>query len=79
MRSPKRWLWNILISVDQFGNSVLGGDPDETISARAGRGKDTHWYWRWLAKGLDWLDPHHTNDAVRSEKERIQLPPEYRM
>lgn len=29
--------FNMLISVDQFGNVALLGDPDETISSRAGR------------------------------------------
>lgn len=33
----KRYLWNILISLDQFANTVLGGFPDETISSRAGK------------------------------------------
>jgi hypothetical protein len=30
----KRYLFNILISVDQLANTVLGGYPDETISSR---------------------------------------------
>ena len=29
--------FNMLLSVDQFGNAVLLGDPDETISSRTGR------------------------------------------
>jgi len=29
--------FNMLVSVDQFGNVVLLGDPDETISSRTGR------------------------------------------
>ena len=33
----KRYIWNILISIDQFINTVLGGDPDETISSRMGK------------------------------------------
>jgi hypothetical protein len=28
---------NVLVSLDQLGNSVLAGDPDETISSRLGR------------------------------------------
>lgn len=30
-------LWNILIGLDQLGNAIDGGSPDETISSRAGR------------------------------------------
>lgn len=33
----KRYFWNILISIDQFVNTVFGGDPDETISSRWGK------------------------------------------
>lgn len=33
----KRWIWNILIALDQLGNAVTGGDPDETISSRMGK------------------------------------------
>lgn len=30
----KTYFWNILISIDQLANTLLGGDPDETISSR---------------------------------------------
>ncbi len=33
----KIYFWNILISVDQFINTLLGGDPDETMSSRMGK------------------------------------------
>jgi hypothetical protein len=33
----KRYIWNILISIDQLFNTVLAGDPDETISSRMGK------------------------------------------
>jgi len=33
----KRWIWNILIALDQLGNALTGGDPDETISSRMGK------------------------------------------
>jgi len=32
-----KYFWNILISVDQLANTLLGGDPDMTISGRMGR------------------------------------------
>ena len=31
------YLWNVLIGLDQFGNTLLGGHPDETISSRMGK------------------------------------------
>jgi hypothetical protein len=33
----KKYVWNVLVSVDQFFNTLLGGDPDETISSRMGK------------------------------------------
>lgn len=33
----KKYIWNILISFDQFVNTLFGGDMDETISSRLGK------------------------------------------
>lgn len=33
----KQYFRNILIGIDQLGSSLLGGDPDETISSRVGK------------------------------------------
>lgn len=35
MGRVKKYFWNILVSLDQLGNTLLGGDPDETLSSRA--------------------------------------------
>jgi hypothetical protein len=32
-----RYVWNLLITVDQLLNTILGGDPDETMSSRMGK------------------------------------------
>ena len=32
----KNYIRNLLLSLDQFGNSVFAGNPDSTISARTG-------------------------------------------
>lgn len=41
----KQYICNLLISFDQFVNTLFGGDPDETISSRLGKwhraGKDS--------------------------------------
>ena len=34
-----KYFLNVLIGVDQLGNTILGGDPDETISSRLGKMK----------------------------------------
>ena len=34
---PLQWTYNVLLGLDQFLNTIIGGKADETISARAGR------------------------------------------
>lgn len=70
---PKDWALNVLISIDQLGNALLRGDPDETISSRAAkaevRGK------RWgclLCKFLDKLDPDHCKKSLELDEGRKQ-------
>ena len=71
-----RWIMNILISFDQLGNSVLLGDPDETISSRLGRikkkwGGSIPWT-RPVAKITDWfldrIDRNHSVDAIEPDE-----------
>jgi len=71
-----KWLLNILISIDQLGNTIIGGDPDETISSRIGKMKVKHggripWY-RPLSKVVDWgldkIDPNHSIDAIEQDE-----------
>ena len=71
-----KWFLNILISIDQFGNTITGGDPDETISSRLGKMKINHagkipWY-RPLSKiidyALDKIDPNHSIDAIEEDE-----------
>lgn len=40
------YLYRVLIAVDQLFNSILGGWPDETLSARAWRCKDRNMKWK---------------------------------
>jgi len=65
---------NLLVSLDQFINTLAGGDPDETISSRLGRNyqgsflyKTVNWLFFWQ-KGKhcdEAIEPeNHTDDAV---------------
>lgn len=62
--SMKSYLRNLLISIDRVGNCLLGGHPDETMSARSGRLRYTHWAWRILAEILDCIQPFHDQLAI---------------
>lgn len=36
----KTYIKNVLVGIDQLCNAIIGGDPDETISARCWRHRD---------------------------------------
>ncbi len=71
-----RYLYNVVLSVDQLGNSLLLGDPDETISSRIGRIKrkwgGTIPWTRPAAKITDWIleriDPGHSERAIEDDE-----------
>lgn len=53
-----RWLHAVVIALNQLGNAVLGGQPDMTISARAGIAREHgSGFARGACNVLDWLDP----------------------
>jgi hypothetical protein len=35
----KKYFWNLLVAIDQLVNTILLGDPDETVSSRMGKAK----------------------------------------
>ena len=71
-----KYFLNVLISIDQLGNTFLGGDPDETISSRLGkmkkRNNGTIPWKRPLSKIVDWgldkIDPNHSIDAIEKDE-----------
>lgn len=77
----KRWFWNTLIALDQFGNAIANGNPDETISSRLGRLKlaaffqDASWPWycRWLDAFLDWADPRGGSHALNAIEDQTVI------
>ena len=74
----RTYVWNVLLSLDQLLNTVLGGYPDETISSRLGklkiqRGGQLTWGdWCGVALPLDWIldkiDPGHSIDAIEYDE-----------
>ena len=68
-------LKQIAIAIDQLFNAVLGGFADETLSARAHR---TGSVWEPVIDTLFFWQMGHCFQSYISEKERKQLPQEYR-
>lgn len=76
------YILNNAIAFDQQVNTLLGGSPDETLSARAYRteqqGRVFGRFFRPLIDALFWFDPDHCRKSYISEFKKLQLPREYR-
>ena len=71
----RRYAINYYIGVDQLANAIIGSDPDETISSRAGKylrslPKDTI-RWKiayWLCLVLHKFDKNHCQDSIEEDE-----------
>lgn len=76
----KRYLWNILIWLDQGLNTLTGGDPDETVSSRVGKyirdGRNCV-----LCKALCWflnlIDKNHCAKNIEEDEGKNALNGRY--
>jgi len=68
MKRVRRYLWNLLISVDQLINTLFGGDPDETVSSRLGKQTEHCRLCRWFCKLLSKLDPDHCQKSIEPDR-----------
>ena len=66
----------VLLGLDQFANTIIGGAPDETISARSGRLRD-RFFWKQLAWTLDHIQTDHTRKAIQHERDGSQQDKAY--
>lgn len=65
----KQYLWNLLISLDQFGNTLAGGSPDETISSRAGKAMREGKVWGCiLCRFLSWFEKDHCAKSIEADE-----------
>jgi hypothetical protein len=68
-----KYFRNVLIAIDQFFNTILAGNPDETISGRMGRWHSMGGWRAKVAKPMCWLldllDPDHCILCAKQEKE----------
>lgn len=70
----KKYFWNNLIAIDQLVNTILAGDPDETMSSRFGKWlllpKDT-WKFRVayvICRLLHILDKGHCDKSIENDE-----------
>jgi len=78
----RTYIFNVLIGFDDFCNTLFGGIPGETISARAGIAWKKKVFWGViLSHFLDWLQPNHVelareNDIKRADAAKEKLEDE---
>ena len=75
------WFWNILISIDQFVNVLIGpllnlllnpayrfGYPDETLSSVFGKNRAQCKTCYWICRALHLIDPDHCNKSIEPDE-----------
>jgi hypothetical protein len=72
------YLYILALGIDQLGNVAMlpgayrFGNPDQTLSYIFGKNKQLgklNWMGLFIARVLDWLDPNHTDKAVKHEED----------
>lgn len=70
----ERYVHRVLVALDQFGNVILGGDPDETISSRSARATERgNWLGKFMCWWLDKIQPQHGEKAECGDLERAKI------
>lgn len=72
---------NVLVSIDQLGNAICGGNPDNTISARVGYFSEVNqginkYFWKGLAKVINFTfwpidGPNHCKQAFEDDPREV--------
>lgn len=73
MSPVRQYMKNILLSIDQFFNVIFGGDPDETISSRAGKRDGKNIIPTILCWFLDKVDPGHCKRSIEADEGANEL------
>lgn len=71
----KRYIWNILVSLDQFLNTLAFGDPDETISSRTGKHLAKHDcpFCSFLCKVLNLFQKDHCVKSIEVDEGKDEV------
>ena len=67
-----QFIKNLLVSIDQFFNVLMLGDPDETISSRAGRVWPNS-VWRKFIDRLMFWQTNHCHKAIEKSEGKKDL------
>jgi len=71
---PCRYIYNVLLAVDQLASALVGGDPDETLSSRFGRAQRAGKRWaKVVCRVLDVVHPGHCEWAIEHDEGRAEV------
>jgi len=75
MKSVSRYLWNVLIWLDQGLNVLFGGDPDETVSSRMGKAvrEGRCVLCKFGCRVLNIFDKNHCEKSIESDEGSRQI------
>lgn len=69
MKPLRRYVYSVLIALDQLANALAYGYPDETVSFRSAQARGAGKRWGCvLCKFLDFVDPDHCNKTLKMKK-----------
>ena len=63
----RHYFWNFCIALDILVNTIFGGDPRQTVSARVYRYRNGNWCARLVYQLLDWIQPGHCEAAYTAD------------
>lgn len=70
----RRYLWNLLVALDQLANTIIGGHPDETISSNMGkRARKGERLGILACKVLNFIDPGHCERYIEEDEGFIEV------
>lgn len=64
LKEFKKKQWNHLVALDRYANSLLGGNPNETISSRLGRERKKCKFCRFVCRFLHFFDQDHCDKSI---------------
>lgn len=68
----KQYIWNLLVSIDQLFNTILGGFPDETLSSRMGKHiakkENKCLLCKYICRFLDLFEKDHCKKSIEKDE-----------
>lgn len=75
MNKVKRYIWNLLIALDDLANAILMGDPQETMSSRMGKHLAKHDcpFCNFMCKLLNKIQKDHCVKSIELDRGKDDL------